>query len=260
MFSLSITDKRKKDLFINLFSAIKMFSSQINLKINEKSIQIQGMDKAHVSLYKVCLNNEWFQKWDVSNNQTICFDASLFISIINSKSDEQTLTLSYDGSDYLNINFFNEGEVMKKTCLEKNFKLPLLEYDYDEMDIPIIEYDVELLISSKKIADVFSQMSNFGESIKFKCGEDNVEISTKSDVSGEMSVMLGVEDVESFSTIEGCDLVQIFSQNYLGKLCISSKLSPNIYFGLSDNSPLKICYELGEESNLIYYIAPKIAD
>ena len=36
----------------------------------------------------------------------------------------------------------------------KFFKMPLVEFDYDLMDIPLVDYDAEFSIASKKIYEI----------------------------------------------------------------------------------------------------------
>ena len=51
-----------------------------------------------------------------------------------------------------------------------------------------------------------------------------------------------------------------FSLGHLNRLCMTSKLTDEIEMNLSDNSPMKINYSLGENSHLTFHIAPKIND
>ena len=43
-------------------------------------------------------------------------------------------------------------------------------------------------------------------------------------------------------------------------MCITNKLSSDIEFSLSNDCPMKINYDLGDNSSLTFYIAPKLAD
>jgi DNA polymerase III sliding clamp (beta) subunit (PCNA family) len=43
-------------------------------------------------------------------------------------------------------------------------------------------------------------------------------------------------------------------------MCITNKLSLDIDFSLSNDYPMKINYNLGEDSSMTFYIAPKIED
>ena len=44
------------------------------------------------------------------------------------------------------------------------------------------------------------------------------------------------------------------------KMCISTKLTSNIMLGISDEYPMLLNYDLGEESYAKFYVAPKVSN
>jgi hypothetical protein len=73
-------------------------------------------------------------------------------------------------------------------------------------------------------------------------------------------VEIPIDDLNSYSIIEEEEIKLTYSLLYLYKMCISNKLSLNIEFSLSNNFPMKIKYILGDNSCLVFFIAPKIND
>jgi proliferating cell nuclear antigen PCNA len=254
--NFAITDKKKKDIFISIFQLLKCSSSQIHSSFDKENLHIQGMDKSHVCLFDLTLNSNWFNNYDVIEETNICFDSSIFYSMISVKNDEQNLEIKKDGEDSLAIHFIN-GD--KKGDYNKFFTLPLLEYDYNEMSIPDADYDAEFSISSKKVTDMLSQLSNFGNDLTIKCSDNDVDFKTKGN-SGEMRVNIKVDDLLSYGLIEGGEVNLTYSLIYVSKMCITNKISTEIEFSLSNECPMKIKYDLGSDSYLMFYIAPKIAD
>ena len=140
---IQINDKKKKDLFVSLFQVLKNCSTLICITFENELAHIQGMDKSHVCLFDVKLNKNWFTNYDIIKSTKICFDSTVFHSIIATKSDNQDLVikLSENNQDILHINFeFNES---KKGDFKKSFKMPLVEYEYEEMNIPNVVYDID---------------------------------------------------------------------------------------------------------------------
>jgi proliferating cell nuclear antigen len=253
-----IVDKKKKEIFISIFQLIKSSSSQINLTIDKNSFHIQGMDKSHVCLFDIIMTYKWFNYYQVKQKYQLCFDTSIFYSMISTKGDEQSLIfyLEEDNSDNLIIELKNNG---KTNDYNKYFTLNLLNYEYEEMLIPSTDYDAEFSLPSKKLTDILSQLSNFGDDIIINCNDDNVNFKTKGNCS-EMRVNIPVDDMSSYSVIEGEEVILVYSLNYISKLCITNKLTNDIEFYLSNECPMKIKYDLGDNSSLIFYIAPKLAD
>jgi proliferating cell nuclear antigen len=167
--------------------------------------------------------------------------------------------------DNLQIKFETDGIKSKSkkgtvgSDLKKSFKLPLIEYEYDEMNIPSPEYEAEFSYSSKQISDVFSQLGDFGDDIIVKCSENEINLMSKG-VNGEMMVNIPIDELTSFSIIEGEEIILTYSLVYINKMCITNKLSDDIDLSLSNECPLKINYNLGEDSSLVFFIAPKMND
>jgi len=255
-----ISDKRKKEIFISIFSLLKSSSSQINLTINKTTFHVQGIDKSHVCLFNLILNYEWFDYYEVNKKYELCFDTGTFYSIINTKSEEQGLIfyLEENNTETLSIEFKN-NENSKKIDYNKFFKLPLLDYEYDEMNIPSTEYDAEFTLPSKKVTDMLSQLSNFGDDLNIKCSQDCVDFKASGN-SVEMRVNIPTDDITSYAIVEDEEVNLTYSLIYVNKMCITNKLTNDIEFSLSNEAPMKVNYNLGNESSLMFYIAPKLLD
>jgi hypothetical protein len=296
-----IRDKQKKDVFVSIFQVLKNCSSIIHCTFEKEFLHIQGIDKSHVCLFDVKLNNTWFDSYNIiSEKKNISFDSNMFHSIISTKSDNQILIFKMDSEnqDTLHIDFItNEIKVekekeeeeeekkdkkeekkdkkdkkekkekkKKKEVKEKSdkpfkkfFTISLIENDYEELNIPTPEYDVEFSLSSKQVDDIFTQMNLFGNDIVVHCSEENINLTTNG-VNGEMRVQIPIDDVSSYSIVEGEEIVLTYSLTYLNKMCITNKLSEEIEFLLSNESPMKILYSLGEASSIAFYMAPKVSD
>ena len=103
------------------------------------------------------------------------------------------------------------------------------------------------------------KINNFGNDLNIICNEECVDFKTKGS-SGEMRVNIPIDDMTSYSIVEGEEVNLVYSLQYISKMCITNKLSNDIDFSLSNNCPMKISYDLGENSLLQFYIAPKMND
>lgn len=254
--NITINDKKKKDLFISIFQLLKNSSSHINASFTSDNMHIQGMDKSHICLFDLNINKEWFSNYTVNEETKICFDASIFHTMISTKSEDQELIIKKNTDDSITIELINAN---KNSDYSKFFTMSLIEYEYDEMNIPETEYEAEISLPSKKVTDMISQLNNYGNDLLITCSENYVDFKTKGD-SGEMRVNIPVDDMLSYSVVEGDDINLTYSLIYISKMCITNKLSSEIEFYLSSECPMKIKYNLGDDSTLLFYIAPKISD
>ena len=256
---IQISDKKKKDIFVSIFQVLKNCSSLICVMFETELVHIQGMDKSHVCLFDVKLHKNWFTNYDIIDSTKICFDSNVFHSIISTKSENQDLIIKMnsDEKDVLYVNF--ESIEAKKGDFKKSFKMPLAEYEYEEMNIPTVDYDAEFSLLSKQITDMFSQLNNFGNDIIVKCSETSISLTTNG-ITGEMRVDIPIDDLTSYSIVEGEDITLTYSLAYINKMCITNKLSADVELSLSNECPMKISYDLGDDSSMIFFMAPKLND
>lgn len=262
-----ISDKVKKDLFVALFQTLKNCTNIISINFEVGRMYIQGMDKSHVCLFDVVLVSDWFQEYDVEKAFVISFDSNIFFTIINSKQESNHIIIKHnkggpgDGDETDEDNMFVEliSQEHSKGEFNKYFKIPLVDYDYELMGIPTVDYDAEFSIHSKKICEIVSQMMVFGADIQINCSEEKIDLVTNG-VTGEMRVNIPIEDLTQYSIVEGEEIQLSYSLSYIHKMCLTNKLSSEIDFFISAESPMKLKYDLGNNSSMEFYIAPKVTD
>ena len=252
-----ISNKHKKELFVALFQTLKNCSSLINVNFKKDVLYIQGMDKSHVCLFNVNIQKKWFDEYDVEEDNNICIDSNTFYLIISTKNEGLSIAIRNETEDNLNVDLFTNETT--KGEFNKYFKIPLAEFDHEVMDIPTTEYDAEFSISAKKICDIVSQMIMFGSDINIRCSEEKIDLITNG-VTGEMLVNIPIDDLNEYSIVEGETINLIYSLNYINKMCLTNKLTNEIQFSISADFPMKIKYDLGDDSSIVFFIAPKIAD
>lgn len=254
---LSITDKSKKDIFISLFQLLKTASSAIAIHFNSDHLYIQGMDKSHICLFDIKFFSSWFENYELldSDEPSICISSQFFHNIISMTQDKHTLNIHYEGNpDAIFIDLVCEQD---SGDYNKNFRLPLTEFDSEVLNIPEVDYDAEFSISAKKICELCSQLLIFGDVMNVKCNEDKIDLVSKG-VGGEMTVNIPIDDLTEFSISEGEEIDLSYSLNYIHKMCLSSKLSTDVDFSISKDYPLRIKYDLGADSSVLFYMAPRI--
>lgn len=261
---IKICDKKKKELFIGIFQALKAPSSMCNVQILQDRFHIQGMDKSHICLFELNLHSTWFDKYTVDAPQNICFHISSFCAMISAKSEDQSLAIKFKDQDNLMIEFENIS-TNKNGDYHKYYVLPLMDYDYEEMQIPETEYDAEFTIQSKQITEMLYQLANFGDNICITCTDTHVDFKATGP-TGEMRANTSVDNMVSYAIVEDEEIKLIYSLPYINKMCVTNKLTEHIEFSLSNDRPMKIGYQLGlgsdstHTNSLIFYIAPKIDD
>jgi proliferating cell nuclear antigen PCNA len=252
---LTISDKAKKDNFVSIFGLLKTCSSTVTMIYKKDELYIQGMDKSHVCLFEIKLENSWFNEYESKDDEFVTVDSHIFFNILTIIEEKQTLCLWSDSGDQLNIECKSSSD--SKGEYNKFFNIPLVDIDSNLLEIPDVEYDVDFSIKAKKMCDITSQLLIFGDIMNIKCNEDEIFIGCKG-VNGEMSVNIPIDDLTEYSIAEGETMNVSYSLTYLSKMCMTTKLSSEIEFGVSTEYPMRIKYSLGEGSQFLFFIAPKI--
>jgi len=262
---LTITDKNKKDIFVTLFLCLKNFTNSVHIVFKPTHIYLQGMDKSHVCLYDIKVCAEWFTHYEFkegvdvnSDVSAISVNTATIYNVLSISLEHQTLTMHYEGDpDKLHIDFVNDLQL--KGEFSRFFEIPLIELDLQLLEIPVVEYDAEFSVSAKKMHEISTQLSLFGENMHIFCSEEAINISATGD-SGKMMINIPIDDLNEFSISEGQVFKLNYSLNYVHKMCVTTKLSQEISLSISESFPMKIAYNIGDGSSVVFYLAPKIGD
>lgn len=268
---LTITDKTKKDIFVTLFLCLKNFTNSVHIVFKSTHIHLQGMDKSHVCLYDIKVAAEWFTQYEFisvgegvgvgeggGDVSAISVNTATIHNVLSISQEHQTLVMHYQGDpEKLHIDFINDLQL--KGEFSRFFEIPLIELDLQLLEIPLVEYDAEFSVSAKKMHEITSQLSLFGETMNVFCSEEVINISATGD-AGKMMINIPIDDLNEFSISEGQEFKLNYSLNYVHKMCITTKLSQEISLGISETFPMKISYNIGDGSSAVFYLAPKIVD
>jgi proliferating cell nuclear antigen len=253
---IAISNKSRRDIFVALFQILKGCTTLVSMMIDEEHIYMQGMDKSHVCLFDIKIMRTWFSEFelDATDSKNICFDSSTLHTILNISTDDQSITLSYKGdADKLSVDLTSNS----KGNFNKFFSIPLTEFDNDIFDVPNADYDAEFSINAKKMHEITSQMILFGSDIRICCADDNINLNTQGD-SGNMMVSIPIEDLNEYCIAEEETIDLSYSLTFIHKMGLSTKLSNDVKISISKDCPMKIEYDLGENSRFLFYLAPKL--
>ena len=257
---LTIENKSKLEIFVSIFQLLKNWSSHINMNFEKDKLYIQSIDKSHICLADIEIKDKWFSVYDCSINNKISVDSVHFSILMNYALKHDKLELKYDDEnnvDKLYINFLNEKE--HKGSFDHFFELNLIDIDEENLGIPEVEYDVEFSIESKKLVELLSELNTFGQDLNIKCSESVIELNANGD-STKLKVNIPVDGLDEYAISEGEEIDISFSLSHLCKMCLSMKLCSIINLGLSGGYPMSLMYNLGDDSKVSFYIAPKISD
>jgi hypothetical protein len=189
----------------------------------------------------------------------ICLNADLFCKALSfSSKTEYDILLYKNNEDTMHVELSNAKG--SKGEFDNHFVIPLLEMEYEEFNVSNVEHDADIILNAKQFVELVNQMSNFSEEvtdIDIEANETKVVISTKGTSCGEFTSTIETENMIEYAITEGVSIEITFSIKSV-KLCLTNKLSNNVNLSISNSKPMKLLYDLGDESNLVFHIANKI--
>lgn len=265
---IQIIDHVKCDMFTTLFQHMKTFTDLLNITFTETEMFIQSMDDGRVLVFEIHLPKEWFDVYEIGyGSKTLGISATIFFKMLNMRDKSQEILLSTDDNDAHNSSVLTVQlhKSTNKSIFDKHFEMPLMDIEYDLMEIPFIDHQAEFSLASGTFATIINQLRVFGEVFTINCTEENITFNASSQDQGKMTTNIPIDDLEEYAIEEGQELNTVFSLKYLHDVCLYQKIAKNISVGISSNYPMKLMYHLAPDiedkrAEMAFYIAPRMED
>lgn len=254
---LVIEDPKTAAKFEILFSNLVALTDFVKICVNADGLHIQGMDQSKVCLFDIILKCEWFTIFETDDNDLSVFNvpARIFYKVLSTYKPDQCLEIDICDSDKLHISFLRGT----KTC-DKLFVLPMVDVHIEFVNITYKkDSDAEIVITSKKMAELVSQLEIFDDIITFNLSEQHVLLKSSGD-DGSMTAKLSLDDKHliDYAIVEDMEIEMSFSLRYVKLMLAFSKLSDEVKIDISNDRPMIINYCLGNSSELKLALAPRL--
>jgi len=275
---ITIQTQQKADQFATIFQHLKLLTDHVNMNFTNEGLYMQCLDNNHCCLFECNLAAEWFDKYEFNADMDaaqIGIHAATFYKVINIRQEKQEIEISSEGSqvDTVNINFTKGNN-----NFNKSFEIPIIDLDSEMMDIPKDETSVDVVIDTKRLSELASELVLFSEILTLIFSEEGIEF-TASGTEGKMKSSIDLDEVNEYAVGENMTLKQSYSLKYLNIMCHFGKLSKEIALGFSDGRPMHLTYNMDEakttddapddeeheddpapKNYVSFYLAPRIDD
>ena len=239
--NIKLKKKEKIIVFETIFKNLKNFIKECCLEFNTDGLYIQGIDPTHAVLIQLKIVKEWFDLYDVNENNNFGLHCETLFKIINCLKTQENIELKREenNSEILEISFLGNDDKISKT-----FELTEIQIENNKIDIPSnIEYESDLIINTGDLSDVVKELTIFNENITFCFNEENLELKTNGTL-GNAKILLDNNSIELYQIEEDLNFELTFSGDFLNNVCCFNKLNKNITISSSQQYPLKMEYNL----------------
>jgi proliferating cell nuclear antigen PCNA len=262
--------------FCEIIGNCKYLTEFITVNLSEEGIHSQGMSTDHCSIYDFTIKASWFDdyEWDKALDlPQFSVSTEILFKILQTRQHSQYMIIEFFGkTDNITIRFASKLVSGKNQEFPKEFSIPLIDVEWEKLDVTDHEYEAEFGIGSKSIQLTNDQLSLFDETLTIHCSESEIYLRSKG-IEGELTVTLyndKCEHITEFSIDEDLSLTIDFSIKHFNNFCKFLKVSSNVYLSFKKDFPMKFEYIMDKEGeqpddyepelSLAFYLAPKIMD
>jgi proliferating cell nuclear antigen PCNA len=259
---LVITDLKKAKQFTAVFQTLPSITEEINLHLREGELYMQGMDTAHVCIFEMKIDSEWFSEYEVDAAKVLGINVKLVGKVLNCRGVNQQLAIVYDDAhpDVLEFQFENGT----KDEPNKYLTIPLYEFDTELLDLTTDEYQADIQMPAAKFSSLVEQLVSFGETITLVCNEEFLELTGGDGNTGTIRVPIKIEDLTEYMIEDGGHLKMTLAARYIKSISQFSKVFGCIWLHVDRAKPMNFYYDFdvdgSKKSYLKFYLAPKQGD
>ena len=188
------------------------------MNFSNNGLYMQCLDNNHCCLFECKLAAEWFDNYIFDphkDTSQIGVQAATFYKVINIRQEKQEIEISSEGEQVDTINIhFTKGD----NNFNKSFEIPTIDLESEMMDIPKDETSVDLVIDTKRLSELASELVLFSEVLTLIFSEEGIEF-TASGTEGKMKSRIDLDEVNEYAVGEEMILKQSYSLKYLNIMC-----------------------------------------
>tara|TARA_Y100000389_G_scaffold172606_1_gene181134 strand:- start:6227 stop:7063 length:837 start_codon:yes stop_codon:yes gene_type:complete len=250
-----------------------------NISVKDDGLYVSGMDVMHVSLIKLEIEKNDFDKFEKIGPVNLGINFEEFVKLLKTSSGRGKLSIIYNESNpKLDIIFENDG-------LKRKYGLMLMDIDVDDLDVPSIDYHLELELSTKIFSNMINSVITTGaEQITFKIKDKQLSTFSKGDLSeteflfdraegyeNEKKLKINIGKSEAKSSTNKKKIYELMScegefnvtlgTSILKNITKANQLTEFVTINMIADNPVRLDYNLNDDGSFIYYyISPKLDD
>lgn len=239
-FKLELSDN---SIFKEAFDSITAIVDEVICVVDSEGFRINAIDRSHIVFVTLDLKPTVFDSFESVQPERITIDTSEFMRILKRMKKQDILTLTND-----------EGNLIIKLSgdVDREFKIRLIDSDYEIPQPPAIEPPCLINVNSGLIKDCIGDMELFSDKLSFMIDEDYLRVIT----DGEF----GDADVKY---LHGADIYEVvrsmFSIEKLKQMMKASNFSNDVELALGNDMPLILNFVLpADDGKLSFLLAPRL--
>jgi proliferating cell nuclear antigen len=228
-------------LLSKVIEIISELVTEVRIKLNEFGMSITAIDPANVAMVKFRVPKSAFSQFE-TGNEVLGINLDSLKKILRRCGSGTSLIIEKK-ENLLNIQIIDR--------IRRNFSLNLIEIEGQEKDLPNLDYNARVEISSLDLVSAVEDCSVVSDSCSFKIKDKEFTIEAKG-LNSARSEFSGDE-----AKIEAEECKSKYSLEYLQKFMKGAKLCEKTILNFANDHPLKIDIKT-EHMELNFLLAPRV--
>jgi len=247
--SFNITFNKASD-FKKIIDGVKDLISDFNIDFSPDGIYIQFMDTAVVSMCEITMHKNYFKSYDSQKNVQLGINCSKMGILLKCIANDNEMTFLYkEGSDKIEIRSCKKDEQI-------NFKMNLITIENSRFDVPEMIPDSEFEMSSKDFKKICTDLATLdADVIDVGVSKDKLTIKVNGALAEVKLIKQAGDEIDIKHTR---DISSNFSMKYMLHFCKLFTISNNINIQLTQNNPMRVKYDIGNKSEILFFLAPSM--
>ncbi len=233
----------------NLITAIKDILTDSTITYTKNGMKIINFDKTHTILVNVMLYANKFEQYKcIPDKIIICANTSHLFKVISTISNDDTLSMYIDKSDYhdgvvSHLGFqYDNGSI--KQCYSQ--KLRLIEPDTEELIVPDVEYSTVINMPATDFQKIIRDLNGISDRIEIKSVGNNLIFSCEGSFASSRIFRSETEDNMKFVQKPHSSVViqGEFSLKSLSHFIKCTPLCNHLEIYLGNDLPLIVKYDV----------------
>lgn len=233
----------KQDL-IQIFKSLDNLVPEATLTLDHEGLTCRTMDSSHVSLIDISIMSHDFEAYNIEDEIKISLNVREFLKVLK-ELDAGSIAIS-----------------IKKDTIELsqngfNFKVNRLENSDRDCPLPKIPYDSEISfpgLENSEIVKTFRKINSLSDYVTFESIDKRLELSG-SGGNGKTNIIL---DESKVLVLSNNDSISTYSLEYIVPFLKSLHKKTKVIMQFSSTKPLRIQTNIGAQSRIHFYLAPRV--
>jgi len=237
--------------FASLIDTASNLIDEAAFKVTEEGISMRAMDPSRVVLIDLNLPAGIFSKYDVEGEETIGVNMDHFKKILKRGKSKDILVLKKGEENFL--------EVTLEGTAKRTFRLPLIEVEELELELPELPFTVKAVVLGEVLKEAVKDASLVSDSIKFIAKENEFIMRAEGETQ-EVEIKLTLEDEGLLDLEVEEETRSAYGVSYLADMVKGIGKADEVVLRFGNEMPLQMDYPIRDEGRLTFLLAPRVEE